>query len=159
MNHATSSDIGTLAGNEADNTFTTTKTTTGNSISCSANADATAFSYARDAHVSAFANAHKSACSNDGTKKDFVKYWEKDVAVAVAKVSTESFPCLDLPCIQPPYLYPLVVRFVKGALQRFLVIRYIVDIPSVDRSSTQDGENGGIFHASEASCRATILFL
>jgi hypothetical protein len=78
-------------GNEGKDTFTVTKKTTVNSISCTANAESTAIAYARDAHVNALAEAHKTACSGGKTKKSIVSVWEKDVAVAVAKVSRVLF--------------------------------------------------------------------
>jgi hypothetical protein len=63
-----------------------------NSISCTANANAKAISYAKNAHVNAYAEAHKNACSGGKKRKSIVSVWQKDVAVAVAKVSAEFSP-------------------------------------------------------------------
>jgi uncharacterized protein YmfQ (DUF2313 family) len=66
-----------------------------NTISCSANADAQAVSAAKDAHVNAFAAAHKHACSQKNDPKwngSIVSDWEKGAAFAVAKVSIAR-PC------------------------------------------------------------------
>jgi hypothetical protein len=77
-------------GNEGKDSVTVTKTSTVNSVSCSSNADATAFSASKDAHVSALAEAHKAACSEKNDPKwngSVVSVWEKGAAYAVAKVS------------------------------------------------------------------------
>jgi hypothetical protein len=78
-------------GNEGKDNFTVTQTTTVNSISCSSNAEATAIASAKSAHVNAFAEAHKKACSETKDPKwngSLVSVWEKGAAYAVAKVST-----------------------------------------------------------------------
>jgi hypothetical protein len=68
---------------------TVTSTTSSNTISCDAKADSKAISEAKDAHVNAYAEAHKYACSGGSKEKTIVKVWAADVAVAVAKVSAE----------------------------------------------------------------------
>jgi hypothetical protein len=86
--------VESFAGNEGDegnDHYIVDKQTTVNSISCTANADAQAVSYARDAHVNAFAEAHKNACSDGKIKKSIVNVWESGVAKAVAKVSSRTF--------------------------------------------------------------------
>jgi hypothetical protein len=78
-------------GNEGKDNYTVTQTTTVNSISCSSNAEATAVASAKSAHVNAFAEAHKKACSEKNDPKwngSLVSVWEKGAAYAVAKVST-----------------------------------------------------------------------
>jgi hypothetical protein len=93
-------------GNEGKDEYTEHTSTTVNSVSCSSNADATAFSAAKSAHVNAFAEAHKHACSKTSDPKwngSIVSDWQKGAAFAVAKVSSTSkkpaFCCLHA-CVQ-----------------------------------------------------------
>jgi hypothetical protein len=85
--------MATLAGNEGNegkDTTTTTKSSKVNSISCSASADSTAYSSSKNAHVTAFAAAHKHACSQTNDPKwngSIVSDWQKGAAHAVAAVS------------------------------------------------------------------------